>query len=608
MKTPYIILSLTVFIILVLRALYVPITHDEIATFYYYIQPFSFNPLSGAHPDANNHILNSLLSGVVHKYLGYSAFNIRLVNLLSFIPYVIFVYLIGSKLKANYVKWAYYLSMVGGFYFVQFFSLSRGYGLSMGFLMGGIFYCLQLYQNSLSKPFVLGAICLLLSVYANMSLLPLALLIFTVMTLLIFVRRKGYNSIKSLSVIGVSFLFIIFFLYKAVEISFKMKNEGSLYYGELDGFWEITVRSQLLMLFENSGIALQVILALIVLSTLVVYVIKLREARISSILRQDFLFFYLLIGVIIGIVLMAKILEVNYPEDRVGMYLYPLLIGTICFGIDRWDHKLSMILAGFLFIMPLHFILTFNMDHTSVWKTGYQPDRFYETIKNTNTQTNYPASVGGDEQRIFVYTEKIYRDTIKPNQLQFWNKTIFDSNLNLIPAEHPGKYYDYLITNSPYIRDILHLYDSIDVSRMSNHALFKRKSPSVKEFFRTSENHLDGETDQEFFEILHDTYDSLGVDAIMIGLNLEIQSLNHPFTSRIVAEARDKKTGETLNYQYFQLNWLSNKIVSKKPIVKSLYLHNLPKFKEVEVVVYLWNINKKPYSIYKGKSEVFKVY
>jgi hypothetical protein len=94
----------------------------------------------------------------------------------------------------------------------------------------------------------------------------------------------------------------------------------------------------------------------------------------------------------------------------------------------------------------------------------------------------------------------------------------------------------------------------------------------------------------------------------MIGLNLEIQSLRHPFTSRVVAEARDKETGEVYNYQYFQLDWLSNKVVSKKPWVNSLYLQNLPKFKEVEIVVYLWNINQKPYSIYKGKSEVFKVF
>ena len=94
----------------------------------------------------------------------------------------------------------------------------------------------------------------------------------------------------------------------------------------------------------------------------------------------------------------------------------------------------------------------------------------------------------------------------------------------------------------------------------------------------------------------------------MIGVELELQSLNHPFTSRVVAEVRNPETGKAMEYQYFQLDWLSNKIVSKIPVKQSLYLQNLPKFKQVEIVVYVWNIKKKPYSIYKGKTEVFKVY
>lgn len=606
-KLIYSILAVLAFIVLVLRAIYVPVTHDEIATFYYYIQPFSFNPLTGAHPDANNHILNSLLSGIVHKFFGYSVFHIRLVNLMAFIPYAFFVFKIGQKLSTKISKWGFYLSLLFGFYFVQFFSICRGYGLSMPFLMGGIYFAFQLYYKKSLWSIVLGSISLLLAMYANMSLLPLALLLFLVIIILVLKNKEFYSDLKSIIVLGLTALVTLFFTYFAVIISFKMKNEGSLYYGELDGFWAITIKSQLLMLFENQEVWIQFALGFVLLIALVLFLVSLLKDKLISIFKSEYLFFYLLIGIVIGIILMAKVMGINYPEDRVGMYLYPLFISAVCFLADK-QKSLLRFTPVLLFIMPIHFVLAFNMDHTSIWKTGYQPDRLYETVKNSTTETGYPASLGGDEQRIFVYTEKIYRDSIKPNQLQFWNKTIFDSNMNLLPESHPGKYYDYLITNSQYIRDIVHLFDSVDVSRMSGHALFKRKQPSVKQLLDSKENHLDGEINQEYFEILHQTYDSLGVDAVMIGLNLEIQSLRHPFTSRVVAEARDKETGEVYNYQYFQLDWLSNKVVSKKPWVNSLYLQNLPKFKEVEIVVYLWNINQKPYSIYKGKSEVFKVF
>ena len=46
---------------LIIRCIYVPVLHDELATFFYYIQPDNYMPPK-AHWDANNHILNSMLS------------------------------------------------------------------------------------------------------------------------------------------------------------------------------------------------------------------------------------------------------------------------------------------------------------------------------------------------------------------------------------------------------------------------------------------------------------------------------------------------------------------------------------------------------------------
>jgi hypothetical protein len=128
--------------------------------------------LTGANPDANNHILNSILAGISHKYLGYSAFSIRLPNLLSFLLYAFFVYKIGEKLKQNLSQWGFYMGMLFPIYFIQFFALSRGYGMSMAFLIGSIYYTLNLYSKKSLTSFSLGIFCLLLGVYANMAILP----------------------------------------------------------------------------------------------------------------------------------------------------------------------------------------------------------------------------------------------------------------------------------------------------------------------------------------------------------------------------------------------------------------------------------------------------
>ena len=610
-KTLYIILAFVVFVYLTLRAIYVPLVHDEIATFFYYIQQLDWNPLAGANPDANNHILNSILAGISHKFFGYSAFSIRLPNLLSFIPYAFFVFKIGQKLTRKSSRWAFYIGMLFPIYFIQFFALSRGYGMSMAFLIGAIYYILNLYDKKSLTSLSLAIVCMLLGVYANMSVLPLVMILVVVIIVLVLRKKQEYFNPLSLTVSTFFSSVFVVLMYYAIKISFKMKEEGSLYYGELDGFWEITIKSELLMLFENSAFITQLILAIVLVLLLVIYVFKLSKDKLHSIFNPNYLFFYLLIGIMIGIELMAKILEINYPEDRVGMYLYPLLLGTLCFGVDSMKLKWSSLFLIPVLIIPIHFIVSINFDKTSQWKSGYIPTRFFEAIKNHKTETKYPTTVSGDAQRIFIYTNKIYlEENTKENNIQLWEKTIYDSNFNLNVLNHPGKYADYLVTNSKYIKSISSLYDSIDGAKLTGFGLFKRNKIVKKQLLSKTNKFKDGEVSDEYFEFYHQTFDSLNYDAVMLGFNLKIQSLSHPFKGRIAVEIRDKKTGDKLEYQYFQLNWMYPKMEKVNPIIKSMYFNNLKHYSNngpIEIVAYLWNIDKKPFSIYKGEMEVYKV-
>lgn len=589
-KNVYVVISFLVFVFLVLRAIYVPLVHDELATFFYYIQPFEYNPLTGANPDANNHILNSILGAISHNLFGYSSLSIRLPNLLSFIFYAFFVFKIGSSLKNEIVSWTYYIAMLGVIYFIQFFALSRGYGMSMAFLMGSIYYTLSLYEKPSFKTSFFNSLFLIFALFANMALLPLVLLLFLIQILLIWKKIKFDYKIISLALISLGFIGL------AIVISLKMKEEGSLYYGDLDGYWEVTVKSQLLMLFENSGKYLQMTLGVLLLGVVFLYGVLFSKEKKEFFIKKENLFIILLVGVVMGTFLMAQILKVNYPEDRVGLYLYPLLLGVICFGVDRIKTKWSYILLLPLFAMPFHFVTALNFDKVSVWKGDNIPDRFYEEIVSHKTGTKYPTTVGGSIQRIFVYEDKVYKDTSNQNQLA-----------PLRGEDGDGKYNDYLITNSQHIKNIAHLYDSIDVAEISGHALFKRKE-RVKLFpFYSTQNKTEGEKQGKYFEFMRQDFDSIGTNGLMIGLDIEMQSMRHPLKSQLVVEVKDKSTGEQISRHFMHLNWLSPMTVRKNPLIKSFYLHNFPIFKQVEVIVYLWNIDKQPFTVYKGEVEVFKI-
>lgn len=608
----YILLSTLVFIYLLLRAIYVPLVHDEIATFFYYIQQIDVNPLAGANPDANNHILNSLLSGISHKYLGYSALSIRLPNLLSFILYAFFLWKIGQFLSNKWTQVTFYLSLLCAVYFVQFFALSRGYGMSMAFLFGVFYYCLTLYAKSSARNVAFGLVFMILAVFANMSLLPLIILLAIVVKVLVLKRFKEYNTFKSVGWIVPSVVFWIVGMYYAIIISFKMKNEGALYYGELDGFWEITVKSQLLMLFETDGMMAQ-ICALVFVFLLVWLVIKGVSAdKFNSIFDTHYLFFYLLVGSVIGIELMAIVLHVNYPEDRVGMYLVPLTIGSFCFAIDKQPLSFSRLLLISLAIFPVHFLFTLNVSKSSLWQVEYIPERFYQTIKNDTSPHGYGATVGGDGQRIFTYTQKIYADTAspKPNMMQLWQKTLFDSNLNIVRENHPARYLDYLICKPQYIQSILPLFDSVDYAQDTKFRLYKRKQPPNLTKLREFVTPPKSESTEEFVEFYHQKFDTLTHDALQLGLTLNLQSLQHPFRARVVTEIRNSKTGEKLDYQFFQLNWMYQKTEQTETIRQRFIVNNLKEFTRdstIEIVFYLWNIRQKPFTLYGAKVEEFIV-
>ena len=65
----FVLLSALNWAYLILRAVYVPMAHDEIATFHYYVQTADFMPFI-AHWDMNNHFVNSALTTLFYSAFG----------------------------------------------------------------------------------------------------------------------------------------------------------------------------------------------------------------------------------------------------------------------------------------------------------------------------------------------------------------------------------------------------------------------------------------------------------------------------------------------------------------------------------------------------------
>jgi hypothetical protein len=181
-------ISLILFLFMVKRTAEAAFTFDEAATYLNYISAsplaiFNFN-------SANNHLINTLLTKLAWVLGGSSEFVLRLPNLLAFVAYLLFSFLILNRfVKNKIIAVCGYLLLSLNPYALDFFSLCRGYGLSLAFLMASLFFFFSFLENAIeNKPdryrplhfslaaAALAALCnfALLNAYISLAILALA--------------------------------------------------------------------------------------------------------------------------------------------------------------------------------------------------------------------------------------------------------------------------------------------------------------------------------------------------------------------------------------------------------------------------------------------------
>jgi hypothetical protein len=132
-------LSLALFAYTALRAWLVPLTHDEALTYLGFVRaPWSdILAFRGPYP-TNNHLLNTVLVKLCVAVLGVSESTQRLPNVLAHAAYLYFGWRILRRNAPPLAALAGFVLLTTNPFVLEFFALSRGYGLSLGFAMAGL--------------------------------------------------------------------------------------------------------------------------------------------------------------------------------------------------------------------------------------------------------------------------------------------------------------------------------------------------------------------------------------------------------------------------------------------------------------------------------------
>ena len=576
--------------------MYLPLMHDEIATFYFYIQSGVIFPPE-AHYDANNHVLNSLLSHWSYQLFGSSPLAIRLPNVLSFALFFFALKGIASRVEHVFYRWGFLLSVSMSYFIFEYFSETRGYGISLAFLVAAIYQYIKLTENGKLLHVLLAGIFLWLSTCANLTTLVSSIILFGLMAihsiLIDFKTNKGrlIQKFGALLLTGLPFLIL-------VEWSFKLKELGLLYYGSLKGFYAVTIKSLFEVFVGSYHVWMAVLVTLLFVAVLTYLIIDLiKQKSLLKFISGYNALGILLIGSVLIINMLALVLKVNFPEDRAGIYLFVYLAGAVAFVFGKWGMKtrwVSIVSVVYLFF-PISFVARLDLRQASFWVDARNSQPIYNQVTQVESNFKFPLVVGGYATQELCWYYMNYQDGGTQGRLHWSNHPGIDADVQLIcPCR----------MENPLVREY---YDSIYYDKAAELTYWKRKNPLEKVLKETQDVVPVDQTKAEYYGLLHVPADSFINKTIYIGVEMTLDAETEPFRSRLVAAVDQSEDPKNLAYEFVELDWIRKSWKGEdNNVLQGTLIHNVPENSET-ISFYLWNPDTTTFSIRNGKCYLYEL-
>ena len=571
-------LSSLIFVFICFRAFLIPFSYDEAATFFFYVQSDNYLPYS-AHVYTNNHVLNSALANICYHLFGSHRFVLRLPNIFAFVVLCIGIFKHFRYLKKYSSKLIVVTLFLLTFNFLDFFEVCRGYGLSFAFITLGMAYLLEYIETKKINCFLFFSVCWQLALSANLILVVvLAIVLFFVFMFQL--KNKLLLNFKTSLVYCFNLVCLVFW----IKFSFFYKEQGVLDYGVGDNYWLVTFKTLILFLFGIDDLWLQllVLFCFIAIVVFLIYNLFKNKFYVREIFYKQNVYPILLIILIIAFYLLKKVLNVNYPEDRTGLFFYLFFVVSFAFLVDSLSAKIGLVISVVVFLSSfLSFILSFNFTYFSSPYYHTQPKVFFDYLKNEQLKSTELFTVGGHRVREMNYAFLNYR-----------GNTILNPMDNSEEMQMNCDYYYALKTEKLYYQNF---YDELLYDNKWGHVLLKRKQKINHIIFYATNTTKIIEGENEFFELKKSSDTTFSNNSpIEMEIKLSFNKVPKPFHGALVFSFNDANN-EQHCYKRIALNWLEDDLNSKSKTLK-LTTSNLPN-KIKDLVVYIWNIDKQPVKI-----------
>lgn len=390
--------AIPLFFYVLIRAYGLSFTHDE---------SLSFTIIQGNNTwanTANNHLLNTVLMFFSETLFGHSELALRLPNVLAFVIYLIGCGLLLSASKNNWARLLGLSFLLLNPFLIEFFSLARGYGISLGCLLISIYFLIRNNYNYTSytpllKDFIYAILFAALAVYANLALINFLISVIIIFSLKFFVfTLKNERNIRQI----LGFLALLLLSAIPVLLGVKrlllLKELEQLYFGSPDFMAAIdSFVSASLYFTDDSTSFVPAISLLIILSLAIAPILILMKKAYDSNLAIITLLIYTLTG---GFFLEFFIFEAKFPLERTGLFYIPIfglfiyhlfLVLLATYSIKKQIY--IPIISVLLICLAVNFFSGANFTYTKTWRYDAHTKDMMEIISDKTQYNTDKASI-----------------------------------------------------------------------------------------------------------------------------------------------------------------------------------------------------------------------
>ena len=392
----YAIIAAIVSAYVIARAICVPVIHDEARTFQMFVASGEFLPYH-AECVAGNHLLVTAPAQLSYRIFGPGLFALRLWSVLSFLLYACYTWKLGAAITSRLVRWCFWLALLCTPFFIEFFSLFRGYGPAMAFLLMAVHHGVRFAERDGTRDLVVSLAAITLAAAGSLSLLLMWCAMLSGSALLVIVRKSGTSRrILRLVAVLANAAMLVF----AARYSAHLSDAGAFYFGLPDGLFHGTLPSLTQFILGSSHTIVLVSVALLIAIGFFFALRNWRAPLVDVRNASMTVSAVLLFSDLLGRVVLGEAFGVLYPTDRTAMQCVPLFLLLVALVIDGLAVKRGWIAYGamVLLVLPIRTIVTANVDHTMYWSEQAIPDAFYRIAEARQGSLARPLMIGAYHQ------------------------------------------------------------------------------------------------------------------------------------------------------------------------------------------------------------------